>query len=159
MAPVIIVAAVVLVLVGMAGIVLPAIPGTILIFAGLWLAAWSDGFTRVSQGTIIVLGVVAAATYFVDMAMMALGMERLGASRRAMAGAAIGMIAGLFFGLPGLLIGPFVGAVLGELTAHGDLNRAGRAGVAAWIGFAIGTVVKVGFAFMMIGIFLAAWFF
>lgn len=150
--------AVVLVIVGLAGIVLPAVPGTVLIFAGLWLAAWGDHFTRVSAGTIVVLGVVAAATYVVDMAMMALGMKHLGTSRRAMAGAAIGMIAGLFFGLPGLIIGPFAGAVLGELTAHGDLNRAGRAGIAAWIGFAIGTVVKVGLAFVMIGIFVAAWF-
>ena len=150
--------AVVLVIVGLAGVVLPAVPGTVLIFAGLWLAAWGDHFTRVSAGTIVALGLVAAATYGVDMAMMALGMKRLGTSRRAMAGAAIGMTAGLFFGLPGLIIGPFAGAVLGELTAHGDLNRAGRAGIAAWIGFAIGTVVKVGLAFMMIGIFVAAWF-
>jgi len=150
--------AVVLVIVGLAGVVLPAVPGTVLIFAGLWLAAWGDHFTRVSAGTIVALGIVAAATYGVDMAMMALGMKRLGTSRRAMAGAAIGMTAGLFFGLPGLIVGPFAGAVLGELTAHGDLNRAGRAGIAAWIGFAIGTVVKVGLAFMMIGIFVAAWF-
>jgi hypothetical protein len=150
--------AVVLVIIGLAGIVLPAIPGTILIFAGLWLAAWADGFTRVGAGTIVVLGIVATATYFIDVAMMALGMKRLGTTRRAMAGAAIGMAAGLFFGLPGLIIGPFAGAVLGELTAHGDLSRAGRAGIAAWIGFAIGTIVKVGFAFVMIGIFLAAWF-
>jgi uncharacterized protein len=158
MAAVIIAVAVVLVIVGIAGIILPAIPGTILIFAGLWLAAWADGFARVSEGTIIMLGVVAASTYLVDLAMMPLGMKRLGTSRRAMAGAAVGMMAGLFFGLPGLIIGPFAGAVLGELTAHGDLRRAGRAGVAAWIGFAIGTVVKVGFAFVMIGIFLTAWF-
>jgi uncharacterized protein YqgC (DUF456 family) len=150
--------AVVLVIVGLAGIVLPAIPGTALIFAGLWLAAWGDHFMRVSAVTIVALGIVAAATYFVDMAMMAVGMKRLGTSRRAMAGAAIGTVAGFFFGLPGLVFGPFVGAVVGELTVHGDLNRAGRAGIAAWIGFAIGTVVKVGLAFVMIGIFAAAWF-
>jgi uncharacterized protein YqgC (DUF456 family) len=147
-----------LVIAGLAGIVLPGVPDTILIFAGLWLAAWGDHFTRVSAGTVVVLGVIAAATYAVDIAMMALGMKRLGTSRRAMAGAAIGTAVGLFFGLPGLIIGPFAGAAVGELAAHGDLNRAGRAGVAAWIGFAIGTIVKVGFAFVMIGIFLAAWF-
>jgi uncharacterized protein YqgC (DUF456 family) len=90
------------------------------------------------------LGLVAAATYLVDVVMMALGMKRLGTSRRAMAGAALGTVAGLFFGLPGPIVGPFAGAVIGELTAHGDLRRAGRAGIAAWIGFAIGTVVKVG---------------
>ena len=150
--------AVLLVVVGLVGIVLPALPGTILIFVGLWLAAWADGFTRVSEGTIIMLGVIAASTYLVDVAMMALGVNRLGTSRRAMAGAAVGTLAGLFFGLPGLIIGPFAGAVLGELTVHSDLRRAGRAGVAAWIGFALGTAVKVGFAFVMIGVFLAAWF-
>ena len=150
--------AVLLVVLGLAGIVLPAVPDTVLIFAGLWLAAWNDHFVRVGAGTIVVLGIIAAATYVVDIGMMALGMKRLGTSHRAMAGAAIGTVAGLFFGLPGLLIGPFAGAAAGELTAHGDLSRAGRAGVAAWIGFAIGTIVKVGFAFVMIGIFLAAWF-
>jgi uncharacterized protein len=150
--------AIVLVVVGLAGIVLPAIPGTVLIFAGLWLFAWADGFMRVGVATIVILGIVAAATYFVDVAMMAAGMKRLGTSRRAMAGAAIGTVAGFFFGLPGLVVGPFVGAVIGELTAHGDLSRAGRAGVAAWIAFAIGTVVKIALAFVMIGIFAAAWF-
>ena len=73
-----------------------------------------------------------------------------------MAGAAIGTVAGFFFGLPGLIIGPFAGAVLGELSAHRDLKRAGQAGVAAWIGFAIGTAVKVALAFVMVGIFVGA---
>ena len=150
--------AVVLVVVGLAGVVLPAVPGTVLIFAGLLLAAWADGFVRVGAGTIIGLGILTVATYFVDVATMALGMKRLGTTRRAMAGAAIGTIAGLFFGLAGLIIGPFAGAVLGELTAQRDLARAGRAGIAAWIGFVIGTVVKVALAFAMVGIFLTAWF-
>lgn len=150
--------AVILVIVGLVGVVLPALPGTVLIFAGLFLAAWADGFGRVGAGTIIGLGMLTVATYFVDVATMALGMKRLGTTRRAMAGAAIGTLAGLFFGLPGLLIGPFAGAVLGELTAQRDLSRAGRAGIAAWIGFLIGTVVKIGLAFAMVGIFLTAWF-
>src|SRR2546426_4659705 len=127
--------AVVLVVVGLAGIVLPALPGTVLIFAGLLLAAWADGFVRVGVGTIIVLGVLTLATYFVDIVTMAFGMKRLGATRRAVAGAAIGTLAGVFLGLPGLIIGPFAGAVLGELTAHRDLRRAGRVGMAAWLGF------------------------
>ena len=149
---------VILVVVGLAGVVLPALPGTVLIFAGLLLAAWADGFVRVGIGTIVALGILTVATYFVDVATMALGMKRLGTTRRAMAGAAIGTIAGLFFGLPGLIIGPFAGAILGELTANRDLGRAGRAGIAAWIGFLVGTVVKIGLAFAMVGIFLMAWF-
>jgi uncharacterized protein YqgC (DUF456 family) len=149
--------AVLLVLVGLAGIVLPALPGTILIFAGLWLAAWADGFAHVGALTIVLLGLLAAATYLIDVVAMALGMQRFGASRRAMAGASIGMILGLFMGIPGLIIGPFLGAVLGELTEQRDFARAGRAGLTAWIGFVIGMAVKVGFGFMMIGVFVAAW--
>lgn len=150
--------AVVLVITGLAGIVFPALPGTVLIFAGLLIAAWIDGFVRVGVITLVALGILTIATYFIDVAMMALGMKRLGASKRAMAGAAIGTLAGLFFGLPGIIVGPFAGAVIGELTAHHDWGRAGRAGVAAWIGFVVGTVVKMGVAFMMVGIFVAAWF-
>lgn len=150
--------AVVLVIVGLAGVILPALPGTILIFAGLLLAAWADGFARVGIVTLVVIGLIGAASYGVDFAAAAMGAKRLGASRRAMAGAAIGTVLGLFLGLPGLIIGPFVGAVAGELTAHRDWQRAGKAGVAAWIGFAIGTAVKVGIAFAMIGIFAAAYF-
>ena len=74
-----------------------------------------------------------------------------------MAGAAVGLMVGVFFGLPGVVFGPFAGAVAGELTEHSDLGRAGRAGIAAWIGVLIGTVAKVGLAFAMVGIFLAAW--
>jgi uncharacterized protein len=152
--------AVVLVVVGLAGIILPALPGTILIFAGLFVAAWAEGFTRVGVGTLVLIGVIAAASYGVDFVAASLGVKRLGASSRAMAGAALGTLLGLFLGLPGIIIGPFAGAVLGEWTAHRDPGRAGRAGLAAWIGFAIGAVVKVALAFSMIAIFLAAlWLF
>jgi hypothetical protein len=150
--------ATILVVVGLIGIVLPALPGTILIFAGLLLAASADGFSRVGAGTLIVIGIVTAASYTVDFVAAAVGAKRLGASPRAMAGAALGTLLGLLFGLPGLIIGPFVGAVLGELSVHRDLARAGRAGVAAWVGFAIGMAVKVALACSMIAIFLAASF-
>ena len=150
--------AVVLVIIGLAGVVLPALPGTILIFAGLLLAAWADGFARVGVATLVVIGVIGAASYGVDFVAAAAGARRLGASKRAMAGAALGTLFGLFLGLPGVIVGPFVGAVLGELTTHRDWRRAGRAGIAAWIGFAIGTALKVAIAFAMIGIFVVAYF-
>lgn len=150
--------AIVLVTTGIIGIVLPALPGTILIFAGLLLAAWADHFQRVGALMLTVIGLIAAASYGVDFVAAALGARHLGASRRAMAGAALGTVLGLFLGLPGIIVGPFVGAMLGELTMHRDWKRIGKAGVAAWIGFAIGTAVKVGIAFLMIGLFLAAYF-
>lgn len=159
MAPLLWLLAVALVLVGLAGVVLPGLPGTVLVFAGLALAAWADGFTRVGVGTLVVLGLLAAGSYAIDFVAAALGAKRLGASPRAMVGAALGTVAGLFFGLPGLLVGPFLGAVAGELSTHGDLGRAGRAGLAAWIGFAVGMAVKIGLVFLMIGIFVLAFLF
>jgi uncharacterized protein YqgC (DUF456 family) len=148
--------AVVMVIVGLIGVVMPALPGHMLILAGLIVGAWANGFTRVGVWTLVVLGIIALASYGVDFVAVARGAKRLGASPRAMTGAALGTIAGLFFGLPGVIVGPFVGAVIGELTTNRDLAKAGKAGVAAWIGFAIGTAVKVALAFLMIGIFLVA---
>lgn len=148
--------AVAMVIVGLIGVVMPALPGHMLILAGLIVGAWADGFTRVGVWTLTVLGAIALASYGVDFVAVALGARHLGASPRAMTGAALGTIAGLFFGLPGVIVGPFVGAVIGELTTHRDMVKAGKAGVAAWIGFAIGTAVKVALAFLMIGIFLLA---
>lgn len=151
--------AVILIVIGVVGIVLPALPGTLFIFGGILLAAWIDGFTRVGGWTLGVIGVIAAASYLVDFAAGALGAKTLGASKRAMIGAGLGTVAGLFFGLPGIIIGPFIGAVIGELTVDRDIKKAGKAGLAAWIGFAIGTAVKVGLAFLMIGLFLFFFFF
>ena len=147
-----------LVLVGLAGILLPPLPGTVLIFAGLLLAAWADGFARVGAGTLVLIGLIGAVSYAVDFVAAALGAKHVGANPRAVAGAALGTLLGLFFGLPGLILGPLLGAILGELSAHRDFARAGRVGVAAWIGFVIGTAVKVALAFSMIGIFVAAFF-
>ena len=149
--------AVVLVAIGIAGIVLPALPGTMLIFLGLLCAAWADHFQRVGPWMLAVIGLIGAASYGIDFVAAALGAKHLGASKRAMAGAALGTLFGLFLGLPGIIIGPFIGAVIGELTINRDWKQAGRAGVAAWIGFAIGIAVKVGFAFLMIGLFVAAY--
>ncbi|HLG54513.1 MAG TPA: DUF456 domain-containing protein [Vicinamibacterales bacterium] len=150
--------AVLLVVAGVIGVILPALPGTVLIMAGLVLAAWADGFTRVGAWTLVAIGVIGAASYLVDFAAAAIGARTLGASPRAMVGAGLGTILGLFLGLPGIIIGPFIGAVIGELTVNRNLAQAGQAGVAAWIGFAIGTAVKVGMVFLMLAIFLGAMF-
>jgi len=148
-----------MVVVGLVGIVMPALPGHMLILGGLGLAAWADGFRHVSGWTLGVIAAVAIASYGIDFVAAAVSTKKLGASTRAMAGAALGTLGGFFFGLPGLIAGPFVGAVVGELTATRDIRQAGRAGVAATIGFAIGTAVKVAFAFVMIAIFVAAFVF
>jgi uncharacterized protein YqgC (DUF456 family) len=150
--------AAVLVVVGLAGVVLPALPGVPLLFAGLVVAAWAEGFAHVGGGTIAVLAVLALLAYAADLAAGALGAKRFGASRSAVIGAALGTLAGLFFGLPGVVLGPFVGAVVGELLARRDLAQAGRAGFGAGVGLLLGIAAKLALAFAMIGVFAVARF-
>ncbi len=148
---------VVLVVVGIAGTVLPALPGVPLVFAGLLLAAWIDGFTKVGWLPLMILGLLTALSFVVDFAATALGARRVGATKLAIAGALVGTVIGIFLGLPGLILGPFVGAVAGELISNRDLPRAGKVGLGTWIGMVFGTAAKLALAFSMLGIFAAAW--
>ena len=144
--------AAVLVAAGLAGLVLPAIPGAPLLFGGLLLVAWAEDFAYIGAGTLTALGIMAALTVAVDFAAGAFGARRYGASGRAVLGAAIGATVGIFFGLVGVLVGPFIGAVVGELTVRRDVTAAGRAGVGATIGLAIGTAAKLALGFAMLGL-------
>lgn len=144
-----------LVAVGLVGTVLPAIPGVPLIFLGLFVAAWAEGFQHVGTGTITVLGAMALFAYGVDLVAGALGARKFGASRLAVVGAMIGAVAGLFFGIPGVLVGPFVGAAAGELVARRDLLQAGRAGFGTWLGLVVGAAVKIAISFSMVAVFVA----
>lgn len=148
--------AAVLVAVGLAGTVLPAIPGSTLVFAGIALGAWIDGFARIPVWVVVVAGLLAAATWVVDLAAGAAGAKRVGASPWAIAGAALGTIAGVFTGLVGLLFLPLAGAAIGEFLTERDVLRAGKVGVATWLGLVIGTALKVAITFAMLGIAAAA---
>ena len=147
-----------LVVVGVAGIVFPALPGTVLIFIGLLIAASADGFVRVGAWSLTLIGVIGVASYAVDFVAAALGANRAGASPRAVVGAGLGTLLGLPLGLAGVIFGPLIGALVGEWSAHRDWRRAGHVGMAAWIGFLIGTAVKIALAFSMIAIFLLFFF-
>lgn len=150
--------AAVLVVAGIVGLVLPALPGPLLLFAGLWAAAWAEGFVFVGAKTLIALGLMAALASLADFVAGAFGARRYGASPRSIAGATLGAVVGLFFGLPGLVLGPFIGALLGELSTRADVLAAGRAGWGATVGLALGTAVKVALGFAMLGLFLAVRF-
>jgi uncharacterized protein YqgC (DUF456 family) len=150
--------AIVLMVVGALGIVLPALPGVPLIFAGMVLAASVDDFQRITWITLTILGFLTVIAFVVDFVASALGAKRVGASPRAIWGAVIGTIVGLFFGIPGLILGPFVGAVIGEITVHGRVQQAGRVGIATWVGLIFGTLFKLAIAFSMLGIFVFAYF-
>ncbi len=146
-----------LVVAGLLGTVLPGLPGVPLVFAALLLAAWMDDFQHVSVVTAAVLAALTLAAVLVDLVASALGAERVGASARAVAGAAVGTVVGVFFGLPGLLLGPFVGAVIGEYLTRSDWSRAARAGIGTWVGLLLGTLAKLALAFTMVGVFVTAY--
>jgi len=150
------VVAVVLVIVGLVGTVLPALPGVPLIFVGVLVAAWAEDFTRIGGVTLAILAVLTVVGVLIDYVAASMSARRAGASRAGLIGAALGTIAGIVTGLWGLLFMPLVGAAVGEFIANRDALRAGRVGVATWIGLLVGTVVKVAVAFTMIGIFAAA---
>lgn len=150
--------AAILVMIGIAGLVLPGIPGAAVLFAGLVLAAWIEDFVFVGGGTLAILAVLALLTYAVDFGAGILGAKHFGASRRAMAGAMLGAVLGLFFGFAGLLLGPFVGAAIGEFSAQRRLGAAGRAGLGATIGLVLGVAAKLALAFSMLAVFAAVRF-
>ena len=147
-----------LVLGGIAGSVLPALPGVPMVFAGLLVAAWAGDFTRVGVVTLVLLGLLTLASFAIDFAATALGAKRVGATKLAVVGAALGTLAGLFLGIPGLILGPFAGAVAGELLSHGQVQQATRAGVATWVGLLFGTLAKLALVFTMLGVFAFAFF-
>ena len=154
--------AVLLVLVGIAGTILPALPGLPLVFAGMLLAAWTGDFQQVGMPMLVVLGLLTLFSLAVDFWATALGAKRVGASKLAIIGAMVGTVAGLFFGPIGLLMGPFAGAIGGELIHRRsllkqDLGQAAKIGVGTWFGILFGTVLKLALAFTMLGLFALAW--
>ncbi|MBL8305558.1 MAG: DUF456 family protein [Rubrivivax sp.] len=145
-----------LILAGLAGTVLPALPGTALVLAGIVLGAWIDGFTRVGPWAVGAVVVMAVLAWVLDYVAALLGARRAGASRQALIGAALGTVVGLFMGLVGVLFMPLVGAAAGEYLAQRDQRQAMKVGLATWLGLMAGLLAKVVLAFMMIGVFIVA---
>ncbi len=146
------------ILTGIAGLVVPLLPGPLLIYIGLFLASWADDFIYVGWGTLIILGLLMLLAHAVDFLAGALGAKQFGASRAAVVGATIGAFVGIFFGIIGIILGPFIGAVIGQLTELSDIKEAGQIGVGTWIGFIFGMAAKIAIGLTMIGIFVLARF-
>ncbi len=149
--------AAILILIGLAGTIVPALPGVPLVFGGMWLAAWAGHYQHIGTWTLLVLFLLAVLAVLVDFVAGLLGAKRVGASVLALWGAAIGTIVGLFFGLPGLLLGPFIGAVAGELIHGRQVHRATTVGIGTWLGLLFGTLAKLALCFTMLGIFALAY--
>jgi uncharacterized protein YqgC (DUF456 family) len=155
--------AAILVVVGLAGIVLPALPGLPLVFAGMLVAAWTDGFERVQWWWLLILGILTLLSLLIDFWATAMGAKRVGASRKALVGAVVGTFVGIFFAPIGLFAGPFVGALLGEFW-HGrrfdtqGIGKATKVGFGTWMGIVFGVVLKIALACTMLALFAWAWY-
>ena len=142
--------AIVLIVLGFAGTIVPAIPGLPMIAAGGWLIGWADHYEKVGFWTIAVLIVLAVIGVVVDSVAQTAGAQRAGASKAGIVGSIVGTVVGIPMGLFGIFVMPLVGAA-GEFWAKRDLMHAGRVGVATWVGMIVGTAVKVALAFTMTG--------
>jgi uncharacterized protein len=150
--------AIALIILGVIGTFVPVLPGAAVVFGGMLLAAWIDDFQRVGWLTLTFLGVLTALVFVIDVVAALLGAKRVGASRLAIVGATVGTLVGMFFGIVGILIAPFIGAVIGELLARGQIGGAARVGFGTWLGMAVGALAKLAVVLAMLGVFITAYF-
>jgi uncharacterized protein YqgC (DUF456 family) len=142
---------------GVFGSVVPALPGIPLAFAGIWLAAAVDHYHHIGLWWLLAIAAVGAVGLALDLLAGALGARRAGASARAVWGALLGSVIGVFLGLPGVLLCPFVGAMLGELSTGNSVLRSTRIGLSTWLGLIFGTIMKLVSCVTMVLLFAAAW--
>lgn len=141
--------------IGIAGVFLPAVPGSPVMFAGMLFLGGAFGFDRLSLATWITLGVLALLMTVAEIVASMLGAKAVQASRTAVWFAGLGGVLGAFAGgLPGLLIGPFLGGMLGELLAGRDAYQSAASGAGAAIGFLSGLFMKIIIAFVMLLVFV-----
>jgi hypothetical protein len=158
-----IIVAVLLVVAGIAGTVLPMLPGVPLVFAGLLLAAWHGGFDQVGILTMVIIGAIAAMAWAVDFFASVVTAKKVGASKYALWGAGIGALVGIAGGIVGLIIGPAIGAIIGELITHQNTSKeattkATTVGIAAGLGFVLALAIKIVLVLTMLAVFAYAYY-
>jgi uncharacterized protein len=142
---------------GLIGAVLPTLPGLPMLFGGIWLAAALDGYRHLGLWWLLILGALTALGVLVDFIAATLGAKRVGASRPAVWGASLGTLVGMFFGLPGLILGPFVGALLGELASSKSVLRSAHVGLGTWFGLLFGALAKLVLSLTIVALAAFGW--
>ena len=140
---------------GIAGTIIPALPGIPMIFIGGWIIAYVDDYAHMGTGTLIFLGVLTALSILIDWVSQTMGAQKAGATKLGLTGALIGTIVGIPFGLVGIFLFPVIGAFAGEMIGHRDMRKATKVSWATWVGMIAGIAAKVAIAFIMIGTMIA----
>lgn len=147
---ILVILALIILTIGLLGTVYPALPGLPIMFGGVFLLAYVGDFEVIGSTTLWVLGALTALGMLLDFVASMLGAKFTGASKEALWGTVIGATVGMFFGLPGLILGPLLGASAGELLARKDILRAGTVGIGTFLGYVAGVAAKLGIAVVML---------
>ncbi|MCL4785689.1 MAG: DUF456 family protein [Verrucomicrobia bacterium] len=145
--------ALVVMLVALIGNVIPGIPGTPLALIAAVAHRLYFGQASINNTVLIVLILLAGLSLLFDFLGTALGAKKFGATWRGVVGAVLGGLIGLFFSLPGIILGPFVGATLLEMIGDKEFKKAAKAGAGAVIGLALGVIGKSALCVIMIALF------
>jgi uncharacterized protein len=140
-------------LAGLIGNVIPVVPGTPLVLVGAVAHRLYFGAVSANTTVMVVLVLLTLLALLLDLLAGMLGAKRFGATWRGALGAVIGGVIGLFFGLPGIILGPFIGAMLFELLRRKEFKHAARAGFGAVVGLVLGVVGKCSISVIMIALF------
>lgn len=142
-------------IVGLLGTFLPALPGPLIIWAGMFIYGLFVGFENLTLGFYLAQALAVGVLFLIDYISVAIGTKRYGGSKYSIFGAVVGLVVGLIIlGPLGIIIGPFLGAVLVELISGRPLENAFITGSGTLLGFFGGTVIKIIMEIAMI-----AWFF
>ncbi len=145
----------ILIFAGLAGTLIPGLPGVPLIFLAVLLYAWFTGFQVIGGAWLIAFALVTLAAVLLDYAAAALGARRFGASKAGVAGAILGGVAGtIWLGPLGLALGPFIGALLTELLVGRSWREATRSGMGSALGLLFSLAGQLAIAGLMVGLFL-----
>lgn len=140
---VLIVLGILLLISGILGCVLPVLPGPPLSYLGLLVLHFTERY-QFSQRFLILWAVITVVVYALDYIIPVWGTKKFGGSKRGVWGSVIGLVIGLFFFPPfGIIIGPFLGAIIGELSSGKDSGTALKSGFGSFIGFLAGTLLKL----------------
>ncbi len=140
-----------LILVGIAGTVIPLIPGIPLIFISIAAYGWYEGFQQVTPKYLVIIGALTVLSVMVDYLSTTLGAKYAGSSKKGIWGAFLGTLVGaIFFPPMGILIGPWLGAFIGEYLELQDLKAAAKTGFSTVLGLFSGIIFNLVLAFIIL---------
>lgn len=152
-----IILAIILMITGLAGVILPFVPGIPLVWLGLFIFAAGTGFKAISLATVLILLAVTIALTSLDFLAPLWGAKKYQASKWGIAGTFVSTVVGVFtLGVWGIVLGPFIGAFIGELIAGRGKDQAVKSASGAFVGFILGMLIRLIISLVMFGFLINA---